>query len=182
MSVTIKVHCIFSMCLKQLSVLEKDWESLVHRPLRLCTLTSLKLTSALRWILNTKIMENNLRLLYVIMIPFMFVTTRTIFLHTSSVFSFRWNILQIICMKKMKCMYLTWNSSGVYLRPKNCNYSHRKILNELFGSWRKEIIRSMNHWLLFCKKTHFVLFRFGKLKFLDAKPSSFLVFGQRPNF
>ena len=119
---------------------------------------------------------------YVIMIPFMFVTTRTIFLHTSSVFSFRWNILQIICMQKMKCMYLTWNSSGVYLRPKNCNYSHRKILNELFGSWRKEIIRSMNHWLLFCKKTHFVLFRFGKLKFLDAKSSSFLVFGQRPNF
>ena len=89
-------------------------------------------SSALRWILNTKIMENNLRLLYVIMIPFMFVTTRTIFLHTSSVFSFRWNILQIICMQKMKCMYLTWNSSGVYLRPKNCNYSHRKILNELF--------------------------------------------------
>ena len=139
-------------------------------------------SSALRWILNTKIMENNLRLLYVIMIPFMFVTTRTIFLHISSVFSFRWNILQIICMQKMKCMYLTWNSSGVYLRPKNCNYSHRKILNELFGSWRKEIIRSMNHWLLFCKKTHFVLFRFGKLQFLDAKPSSFPVFGQRLKF
>ena len=115
-------------------------EKLVHRPLRLCTLTSLKLTSALRWILNTKIMEKNLRLLYVIMILFMFVTTRTIFLHMSSVFSFRWNILQIICMQKLKCMYLTWNSSGVYLRPKNCNYSHRKILYELFGSWRKEII------------------------------------------
>ena len=114
-------------------------------------------SSALRWILNTKIMENNLRLLYVIMIPFMFVTTRTIFLHISSVFSFRCNILQIICMQKLKCMYLTWNSSGVYLRPKNCNYSHRKILNELFGyegkklseAWITDYYFSRRHTLFF---------------------------------
>ena len=105
----LQLRCIafFSMCLKQLSALEKDLESLVHRPLRLCTLTSLKLTSALRWILNTKIMENNLRLLYVIMIPFMFVTTRTISLHKSCVLFFRWNILQVIFMQKLICIYLT---------------------------------------------------------------------------